>query len=293
MLRTALALSALLFVAAPAAQAQLTAAKASKQLKAELASRARSNAKAMAGDKKAFLATLKAFEAEVKQGDYSPALLEDLFAALQVTLDEISRTVASAGNSVALVSTARLSEHADGDKLAGLYPDGFAPGDGGPIQRYLQSVDASADAVMGSLRKKLEATARLLEKKAGVGLSVVMPNLAIAPRAVYYDEEVGFYNAFQCGISADCVWAVSDLAAPEDGLLLASGLTNNNMGKVDVTVTTTSDDHAFEGQLVPDTFFRWSAVFDDGGLGLPEGIYALTVTQGTGGPVEGVLVGIR
>jgi hypothetical protein len=293
MLRTALALSALLLVAAPAAQAQLAAAKASKQLKAELVSRARSNAKTMAGEKKAFLATLKGFEAEVKQGDYSPAKLEDLFDALQVTLDQLSRIVATAGNVVAAQASTRLGEHADGDKLAGHYPHGFAPGDGGPIQTYFRAVDGAADAVMGSLRKKLEATARLLEKKADVGLTVVMSDLAIAPRAVYFDELVGYYNAKQCGISADCVWAVSDLGAPEDGMLLASGLTNSNLGKVDVTVTTTTAGHAFEGHPVPDTLFRWSAIFDAGGSGLPEGVHALTVTQGTGGPIESALVGIR
>src|SRR5262245_12400392 len=118
---------------AAGARAQDTPAEASKQLKQALAAEFKDLKADLAGHKATFFDALAAFEADVKAGNYDVPAVSTLFGALNEMMGSIGSRVRGAGNAAGSAATDALAALAAGGDLNGVFPDGFYPGDGGPV----------------------------------------------------------------------------------------------------------------------------------------------------------------
>jgi len=269
------------------ARAQDTSAAASKQLKKDLAAEFKDLKADLAEDKATFFDELAVFEAAVKQGNYDVAAVEALFDDLTTLMGAIGARVRGAGNSTGIVATNSLEALAAGGDLNGVFPDGFYPGDGGPVDVLRAKARKEQDKVIAAVAKRMQKTIALVEKEANVGMTVSLAAPG-AMRDLTWDEVGGFFFSDESPITCDALIGVSDLAQLADGVIFVGGTANPNPGAVALEYmgpesATTSGGVPTGGQE------RWSTSIS----GLDEGVYAISATQGTGGPLATGSIGVR
>ncbi len=272
------------------AAAQLTEAQAQKQFKAALAESKADLKAALADAKATFFVELGDFEELVKQGGYTVAEAENLFTDVQELMGSIGQAVRSVGNDIGLSATDALAGLADGGDLAGVFPDDFYPGDGGAIDKLRADAHKAQDKTIAAVSKRLKKTRKLVEQHAGVGLTVSLAAPA-SVRDLTWDEEGGFFFSDESALTCDTLIAVSDLAVATDGVLHLGGTANPNLDAVTVELLGPLTD-TFSGGVPTPSAERWGVVFDNV-TGVPEGVYAVSATQGTDGPLATGSIGVR
>jgi hypothetical protein len=289
MLCRCLVVSVSVALLAPGAAAQLTAAQATKQFKKALAEALGDTKSKMNESKAEFLDALALFEAELKGGTYATDDAEALFDALQAFMGEVGNATRVSGNFMSIAATDALAGFADGAALFGIFPAGFYPGDGGPIDVYRAAVRKAQDKTIAAVAKRFAKTRKLAEKEADIGLTLALA----APGAIrdsYFDEAGAFSESDETPITVDALMAVSDLAQTTDGVLFVGGSASPSFGAVAVEVSG-PDMVSDSGGVPTSVFHRWGLVIDGGGL--VEGSYIAVATQGTGGPLATGSIGVR
>jgi hypothetical protein len=275
---------------ASTATAQITEAEARKQFKAALADAQAELKASLAETKAVFIDELEIFEELVKQGNYDLPAVEDLFTDVQELMGNIGQAVRSVGNDISLAASDALGALANGADLDGLFPDDFYPGDGGAIDKLRAAVRKAQDKTIAAVLKRLKKTRKLTEQHAGVGLTVSLAAPADV-RDLTWDEAGGFFFSNESALTCDTLIAVSELGVPTDGVLHLGGTANPNLDEVTVELLGPLT-NTFSGGVPTSGAERWGVVFDDV-TGVPEGVYAVSATQGTDGPLATGSIGVR
>jgi hypothetical protein len=269
------------------ASAQVTPGEASHQLKSDLAEELKDLKASLAEAKATFFDELGAFEALVKAGDYDVSAVADLFDNLTTMMGSIGAAVRSVGNGTSTAAGDALEALAGGGDLNGVFPDGFYPGDGGSVDVLRAKVRKEQDKVIAAVAKRMRKTLALVEKHANVGMTVSLA----APgsmRDLTWDENGGFFFSDESPITCDALIGVSDLGQAADGVIFVGGTANPNLGAVALE-SIGPEGNTTSGGVPALVVERWSTSIS----GLDEGVYAISATQGTGGPLATGSVGVR
>ena len=280
-------------LSAAAAVAQISESEANKNLKSGISVRMKTDLASIKAEQKAFLAVLKDFQSTVKGGGYSFALLQDLFFDYQDFLDGVTGVVRGSGHDAFFVGQPVLKSYANGAALMGQYPKDLYYGTGGPIDTALDKIFAAQQKAIAAVSKKLKPVRLLLEKNEGVYLTTVQRGTPAQPNALWFDENAAGWTSADGAMTLDTAWGVSDMSLAADGTLLVAGSFRNTTGDVDVSIEG-PESHSFTGTGNGGAFLnRWVAIFDNGGIGLAEGNYAVTAQKPSGGPYISMAIGIR
>lgn len=276
---------------APAPAAQLTEAQAVKQFKSALAQELPEIKADMNEAKLVCFDAIAAFEAVLKDGTYTTGDATTLFDALQTLQGFVGAITRAAGNSISLAAGDALEGLANGGDLAGIYPKGFDPGDGGLIDVFRANVHKLQDKLIAAVQKRLAKTRKLAEKQLGLGLTVSLARPG-AVRDLTFSETGGFFISEESPITVDLLLGVSELDALVDGVVYLGGTANPNLGVVDLLLTGPHE-YTGSGGVPTSVQERWGATFDDFGAGVLEGVYIARATQGTDGPIATGSIGVR
>lgn len=198
-----------------------------------------------------FVLNLKAFEATVKAGGASSALVQGLFSdliTLQVAMRDALEDAFNAQGGAARNALATLP-----GPLNGIYPRGFTPGDGGLVDQFRLQAETAVEKNVSALRKKLVKTTTVAVKDYRWTESDLSVPVGGAP-------------------TIDTIVTFSTLAATGDGRIRLGGFAGLSNGEtVNVDVSGTSNPASED---VPVQSRRWTNAVD-----VAEGNYTIIVRQ--------------
>jgi len=238
-----------------------------------------------------FLGQLAVFDAEVKEGHYSTALLTNLFHILHGVQGLVLTDLALARTRLADEAAASLTELADGEPLDGLFPAAFYAGEGSVLDAFGDRAARRVERTYAVARRRIARSAARLERATGVALGFrLAPPLPAVERV---GDDTGT-SGLAPPLTLDTVFAVSDLAKTGDGMICVGGSASSAFGTVTVELLSSTGALVESApDLLSDGLDRWSHCLTNHGEGLPEGNYLLRVVQGDGGSFAAGSIGVR
>lgn len=285
-MRTFLVLLALFGSAAPL-HAQFDAKQAVKDFKAELKQLTKEHKATLKAEVVGVKAGLKAAGVPFKSGDAGVGDVTDVFELLRDFQSAVFVAHSDTNDAYVILSTL-LFGFEDDDATLELYPDGFAPGDGGLLDDYVADVQQRVEALYPSLRKRLDKLAKLAEKKSGLLVSYRLMPVAAMREASANPDLAAFVSALPVVI--DTVIAVSDPDLPTSNRIYVSGTAQPNGSGATLTLSGPT-----EIELTPaisGTTGRFEASFSAEG-GLPRGNYVLRARSADDATSAVLAIGLR
>jgi len=231
---------------------------------------------------------LQILEKAVQVSGWSSEQRDALFDALGDFQDGL--WLATQEAQVALVQKASdLLGTLPGAPLDGQFPAGFFPGDRGPFDD-LREGRAAADAKLyARVAKRLEQTAKLLDKEVGVLLAFQL--LPVEPAPAFQADENGLLIE-NPDVGLDTLVSVGAADAPGGGVIFAAGF-GFDSGPVTVSYLEPGSPQYVDTDVDHDPAQRWRHVNDGSGAGLDDGLWLVGARrQGDGGQVTRV-IGVR
>ncbi|HTE06998.1 MAG TPA: hypothetical protein VK824_12470 [Planctomycetota bacterium] len=273
-LALALAVAAPLSSPASAALIPGNAAQAVKDFKTEIDGRLATLKASLAVLDAQFAADLLALKNDVKNGVTTPSEAHlSAFAQVDALDGDVEAALAAFAAGVQTDASAELATIV-------AFPNAFVVGDGGLVDI---AVHKAADLRVKSTVKnfsKLKALVALLDKSSHYDIVVDRRGQAVPP-VVPTDSGTPADAAF-VPLRVDLLVAGSDRSVNADGRVCLAGTADTaNGATVDVAITRAGDAPVTATVTVDAQTGRWSVSFPATGAGdLPEGNYAVTITQG-------------
>lgn len=274
------------------ASAQLTAKQAQRQLAAASREGLATFKQQLKASRAEIEANIDAFEV-VLGGTPQPLNALDLFDDLAALQDEVALATSTALFAGFIGAAQGLFDlRGGGPSLAGIFPSGFYPGDGGTVDRHIVSVHVQVDRFYAQLAKRLGRTKKLAER-AGIGLTITLARSTSFIGATWSDVGA-FLSTGDRGLTLDTLVAASRLANAGDGLLAIGGQADDAYGSVTVRIRG-NDGTDLTDTIAPDASterFACNSLVDFSMTALPEGSFFVTAQQGTG-PLQENVIGVR
>jgi hypothetical protein len=275
-----------------AASAQLTEKQAQRQLAAASRDGLATYKQQLKTSRSEAEANIDAFELVLAGSPSQLSVLPffDDLAALQRELTQQASTAIFAGYIGAAQGLIDL--RGAGPSLAGIFPAGFYPGDGGTLDRHLEAVRVQSDRFYAQLGKRLARTEKLAER-AGIGLTVRLRQSHSFSGATFSDV-ISLISTGVRGLTLDTLVAASFLANAGDGVLAIGGQADDAYGAVSVRIRG-NDGTDMTDSISPDATterFACNTFSDFAAAGLPEGAFFVTAQQ-LAGPLQENVIGVR